>query len=165
MLVPWILFSTANRLPAGLVVSQPVRLLDLMPTLVDYAGIQPPEGVRGQSLVPLIDGSAVVDLPDRFVVETRFREADKMGLYTRRWKYIQNRDEHPGLPVEELHVVGRPSDGVRTDVSRRHLDVVEELGTFLARWESEHPRARTTPPRGAQSVEEIEQLRSLGYLQ
>ena len=38
VLVPWIMYSPGDALPRGVVIDRPVRLLDLMPTLLDFAG-------------------------------------------------------------------------------------------------------------------------------
>ncbi len=40
---------------AGTVVSQPVELLDMFPTLVDFTGMDMPEMMQGQSFVPLME--------------------------------------------------------------------------------------------------------------
>ncbi len=59
-------------------VDEPVSLLDLLPTLVDYAGGKPPANVRGASLRPAIEGSP---LPaDRVVfAESNFRAISARG--------------------------------------------------------------------------------------
>lgn len=53
--VPLVLWRP-GRLPAGRVVEQPVRLVDLAPTLLELAGAPALEGADGRSLVPLIEG-------------------------------------------------------------------------------------------------------------
>ena len=98
--VPLILYSTAGDLPAGRVIERPVRLLDLMPTILDYAAVPVPDGIEGRSLLPLLrDEDAAVDLPETFVAETRFRRQNKIAAYAKEWKYIENRtataEPHP----------------------------------------------------------------------
>jgi uncharacterized sulfatase len=44
-------------LPAGRSISAPVELLDVYPTLADYAGFKAPQGLEGRSLRPLIEGT------------------------------------------------------------------------------------------------------------
>ena len=35
-----------------------MQLIDIMPTVLELAGVKPPEGIQGQSLVPLLKGQA-----------------------------------------------------------------------------------------------------------
>jgi arylsulfatase len=55
--VPFLL--TGPGIPAGTVIDEPVSLADVMPTLLDCAGIAEPDTVDGRSVLPLITaGSA-----------------------------------------------------------------------------------------------------------
>ncbi len=162
LLVPWILYRRQGALPRGLVVERPVRLLDVMPTLLDLLGIPGPPGMRGVSLVPLFGPDGRVDLPRRFVVETRFRGHEKLGVYAPGWKLYDNRDAHPGTPRRELQAWG-PEDGWRTDQGASHPRAVALLGRFLAKWERAHPVATPTLRPTPLPPEEAEQLRALGY--
>jgi arylsulfatase A-like enzyme len=58
--------------------------LDLTATLCDYAGIDPPPGLRGRSIRPLAEGREVLDWRDQVVVES---QAGRM-LRTARFKYV-----------------------------------------------------------------------------
>lgn len=166
VLVPLVLYSTSGDLPAGKVIEQPVRLLDLMPTLLDYAGVPAPEGVRGVSLLPLIRGEVDdVTLPERFVVETQFRKADKIGMYSGDWEYIESRDRHRGTSPSELHRLGVKEDGRRTNLARRFPEVARDLAAHLERWEAEHPKAEPTLRIRDLPPLQREQLRALGYLE
>ncbi|MBD3337096.1 MAG: sulfatase-like hydrolase/transferase [Candidatus Eisenbacteria bacterium] len=162
--VPWILFRPGDVRLAGRVIKRPVRLLDLMPTLLDMLKIPPPEGMRGVSLIPLLEGGTV-EPPERFVVETHYRGTYKMGVYTDDWKLFHNRDEHPGLNPVALHRVGVMEDGVRTDQGDAFPGVVQELSRYLEAWERANPAAHPVPADREMSPETLEQLRSLGYIQ
>lgn len=48
----------ASGIPGGQVRSEPVELMDVMPTLLDVAGVPVPAGVDGQSLLPLLRNEA-----------------------------------------------------------------------------------------------------------
>lgn len=48
-----------KSIQAGQVIDQPVMHTDFMPTLLDYAGIEPPKDIDGRSLRPLVEGAAV----------------------------------------------------------------------------------------------------------
>lgn len=55
--------------PEGRVIDEPVGLIDVGPTVLDYAGLGPIEGCVGRSLRPQIGGAHV---PDRVVTSFRF---------------------------------------------------------------------------------------------
>jgi len=61
--VPVIIHDPAN--PQGRVVTDPVALLDLAPTMLDYAGLTPPADWVGRSLLPYLTGHGD---PDRAVM-------------------------------------------------------------------------------------------------
>jgi arylsulfatase A-like enzyme len=164
VMVPWILYSTDGSLPAGREVAEPVRLLDLMPTILDLVDVEPPQTIQGESLVPLIDGSHV-GLPENFVVETHFRGAFKMGVYGDRWKLIHNRDGYPNVNPVELQPVGSTENGSLTDEAELHPEIVRQLAAHLARWETDNPPAKPVEVGDGLSQEMVEQLRSLGYLE
>ncbi len=44
-------------IPQGRVLDQPVELMDIMPTVLDVAGVEIPDTVDGRSVLPLIQGS------------------------------------------------------------------------------------------------------------
>jgi arylsulfatase A-like enzyme len=162
--VPLILYSTTGDLPAGRVVEARVRLLDLMPTLLDYADIPVPDGIEGRSLLPLLrDEDAVVDLPEAFIAETGFRGQNKIAAYASEWKYIENRDLHRGTSPRALHRMGSKEDGRRTDMGRAYPAVVKRLARSVRAWEAAHPQAAPTPPGAPLSAHEVAQLESLGY--
>lgn len=163
--VPLIFVSTAGDLPEGAVVEQPVRLLDLMPTVLDYVGVAGPDAMRGQSLMPVLrDPAAEIDLGGAFVVESQFRGSNKIGLYSGEWKYVENRDDHSGTSPRELHRMGKLEDGTRTDLSSEHPDVAERMARALSDWERRNVKAPPTLAVGEPSAEEAQQLRALGYI-
>jgi arylsulfatase A-like enzyme len=162
--VPLILYSSDGSLPAGRTVRRPVRLLDVMPTLLDYAGAPVPDGIEGVSLRPLVDDPAApVGLPEAFVVETRFREAQKLGVYTSDWKYIENRDGHEGTNPRALQPIGTSENGARTDVAAQHPAEVERLAEHLRRWEEALPPAKSTFADRQPAEQLRRQLQALGY--
>lgn len=162
--VPLILHSTAGDLPAGRVVELPVRLLDLMPTILDYAAVPAPDGIEGHSLLPLLrDEDAAVDLPEIFVAETRFRNQNKIAAYAKEWKYIENRDLHRGTLPRALHRMGVKEDGWRTDMAGGYPVVAKRLASWVRTWEEAHPQAAPTALDAALSEDAIAQLESMGY--
>ena len=162
--VPLILFSTGLRVPRGLVIDQPVRLLEVVPTVLEIAGIAPPHKMQGRSLVPLLHRTGDVDLPEVFVVETEYWDSDKIGAYTDEWKMILNLDDQRGSLRQELQRIGFAENGMRTDVGQKHFDVLQHLIQFVRRWESQYTRVPSTLADENLPEEDIEQLRALGYV-
>ena len=78
---------TALRGPgfAGRRVGELVTILDLHATLLDAAGLDVPEDVEGQSVMPLLRGEAD-DWPEDVFFQVSESEVGR-GLRTRRWKY------------------------------------------------------------------------------
>ncbi len=77
-----------SRLPAGRVVSAPVQLIDLMPTLFDLTGVRATKAVQGTSLVPLLTGGA--DPKERLAFTELADESFVSVLVTQEWKLIRN---------------------------------------------------------------------------
>ena len=166
VLVPWIMYSPGDALPRGVVIDRPVRLLDLMPTLLDFAGVDGPEEMVGKSLMPLVRGEKDgVDLPDHFVVETQLRHADKIAIYSPSWKYVENNDNHAGTRPRELHRMGKLEDGAVTDVTASNREVAELLSEQLRDWEAKHPRADVTLQDQETPDSLVKQLRAIGYME
>jgi len=68
--------------------------LDVVPTLCDFAGIKPPEGVQGSSLRPLLEGNSVAW---REFVCSEHHIVGRM-VRSERYKYVR----YPDDPVEQL---------------------------------------------------------------
>ncbi len=164
ILVPWIMASTAGRLPAGRVVDRPVRLLDLAPTLLEVVGVEAPARQEGRSLVPLIAAEADSWIDEPLVVETQFRKSDSIGLYGREWNYFEHRTPRRGTDPRELQAIGGGENGTRTNRLAEHSELVAELAARLAAWEESHPSAEPTLRTAPLDDDVARQLRSLGYV-
>ncbi len=164
LMVP-LIFYRSNGVLAPRSVDRPVRLLDLMPTVLDYLGLPVPAGLDGRSLRPLLEGEeSDCGLPEAFVAETQYRAYDKVAVYVPEWKYIENRDRRNGMPPQELQRFGIAEDGKRTSELDAQPDVVARLKAFLTDWENRMPRVSPTPLKGDLSCEERGQLKAIGYL-
>ena len=162
--VPLIFYSTAGDLPAGRVVDRPVRLLDVMPTILDFAGVEAPAELDGVSLLPLLsEPPEPVLLPKQFYVETHYHGTDKAALYSQDWKYIENRDGQRGTALRALQPMGAAEDGPRTDRSSAEPQRTQQMSALLSAWERRHPRVEPTELEGELSDSDREQLRALGY--
>ena len=80
----------------GKVIDAMVSNADLMPTLCEVAGVEPPTDIDGKSLIPLVRGE-VAKLHERIFVELTYHAAyDPMrGARTERFKYIRSFADRP----------------------------------------------------------------------
>ncbi len=143
-----ILYEEAARVPlivAGPGVAQPGAVdrdhfvsvgLDLIPTLCDYAGIDPPENLLGRSIRPLVEGRPVDDWRDQVVVESR---AGRM-VRTKRFKYVvyqsgRNREQLTDLendPGEMNNLAADPKYRQVLQEHRRRLrEWIERAGDTI----------------------------------
>jgi arylsulfatase A-like enzyme len=165
VMVPLIFYHSKGGLNPQ-TIDRRVRLLDLMPTILDFLDAPPPGGMDGVSLMPLLETpEGPVDLPDMFVTETEFRTFNKIAVYAPEWKYIENRDGHPNLNPRELQPVGIKENGIKTDQIDKQPQVAAALQELLKTWEQRYPKVPATPRTKDLSETEVEQLQAIGYLQ
>ncbi len=172
--VPLVLWAS-GRIPPGTAVSETVRSIDLMPTLLELSGLEAPEAAQGQSLVPLLSsGTAQSRWKARpAVTENSLRgaSADRPGLESFAivdggWKLVHNEVQPKGAPEWQLFDhANDPLD--HADVSSQHPEIVERLKALLEDWRRYAEAARLPSDADAtegMSSEELERLRSLGYV-
>jgi arylsulfatase A-like enzyme len=163
--VPFVMYREGWEF-AGRVVERPVRLMDLMPTVLDAVGLGAPRGLPGVSLMPAVrEPGSPLPLPEYFVAETFLRRRDKAAVYGEGWRFYDNTDEHPGMGRFELQVAGHPEDGRRTSVLGSYKHQAAEMNEFLKAWRTKHPPAAPQRHKQAVSNEEMEQLRAIGYVE
>lgn len=147
--VPMI-FSCPGTIDEGLLIDQFVGLQDLMPTILDWAGLEIPDYLHGRSLVPLLEGESVHWRDAHYTQNiTKAPFIDQRCIRTHEWKLILNRPV-TGLrnymgnhtlydlvndPEEELNVYQTP----RQDGHNQYLnfppytEVISELAQTLKR--------------------------------
>jgi arylsulfatase A-like enzyme/predicted Zn-dependent protease len=124
--VPLIL-SLPGYLPSNIRVDPVVRMVDVMPTLLEIAGLPTPGGLDGQSLLPLVTGRTTVS-PGPAYLEAytpRFWWGAKevLGLRTDDWLFVQ-------APRPELYdVVSDPAETLNLASSKPAER--EKLGSML----------------------------------
>lgn len=97
-------------------ISRFARLMDLMPTILDLAGVEPPDGIDALSLLPLLRGEEPARWPDSVYCE---HHGEVWGYQTQRmvrtrgWKYVydpHDRDELYDLENDPFEMNNRISD-------------------------------------------------------
>lgn len=122
--VPLIVKAPRGRGESGRVVATQVRGFDVMPTLLELAGIAQPPDLDAVSLMPLIDAPDT-DAPDRLAVVETSRDA--VALRTRKSKYILRYGKRPAaFAADTLYDLER-DPGETTDVAARAPETVAAM--------------------------------------
>ena len=149
---------------SGRRVKDPVRLIDVAPTLVELAGAE--GGLRWQG-VSLLREYALREESDRLVLgEVDFEGVAASSVRMRDWKLINNQRTGGGLgadelyylrddPGEKLNLASDPAASWSLERRRAELAVLRSR----ARGDAVSATVRSTKP----SAQECEMLRSLGY--
>jgi choline-sulfatase len=131
------LLTAGPGITLGTRIEEPVELTDLFPTFCSWAGIKPPHGLDGETLIPLIDGCfnqrrkvyAVSEILGGSA-ETRFRM-----VRDQRWKCI----EFPAAPLRLFDLQNDP--GETRDLANSNIDCsadlpLNEIFEVLGDWDS-----------------------------
>lgn len=165
LMVPWIMFQK-GWIPKCPVVNESARLLDVLPTLLDFLQLPIPDDLDGLSLMPLVNGVPMPKpLPEMNVIETAFRQAEKIAVYGPQWEFIQSFKKQPGTMMFELHPRDlKPENGAVTNHYFKQPQAAKSMRSFLDLWEKTHPKAPPTPQKDRLPEDAKEQLEAIGYL-
>jgi len=135
-----------------------MRQVDIVPTAMDLMGLQPPEGIRGRSLAPLVrPGSATQCTQVPLIAESPAYGPDSQALIWNQLKLVVRNDG-----VVLLYDLRRdPAEKV--DLSKRHVGLVASLRLML-RHELAGAVPRGKAERPELDAETRQQLESLGYI-
>lgn len=158
--VPLIL-SSPGRLPGGVVVEDPVRLIDVMPTVLALVGLPAPPHVQGRDLAPLWRGESLAEEPA--LTELLVAGRSLRALRTARYKWF---DEEAAEPAHGYDLARDPGE-------RQPLQAAEEeLARGLARLRQDLDASLAVrrqvggDPVAAETGESLwERLRALGYVE
>lgn len=152
-----LLFWAPGVLPAGVVVGEPVGLVDVWPTVAALLGQEPPEGARGRSLLPLLRGVGGSSPP--FLAQTFRPEAshDLQALLADGHKLVRD----PAAGRLELYDL-RDDPGELADLAgarpARAAALAAQLDALLA---TLHEPPSSRPPMDDETRSRLE---ALGYV-
>jgi arylsulfatase A-like enzyme len=149
-------------------VAAPVRLIDVMPTLLDYLDIEAPSGLQGESLMPLMLGTGPGP-PTRVV--SSYTRRGYTSLRENGWKiiqHVQRRFQGPGFVTRrELYDLDTdPSE--QRDLAAQEPERLKALADLSTQLNDEARGIyETIPPGPAIDPDEqtTEELRALGYVE
>lgn len=138
----------------GSIISKQVRLVDVMPTILEYLDLAIPEYIDGESLIPLINAKG------RYGGEFAFSKTDIMNaIRTEEWKLIY----HEGGNKYELYNLKQDPGELNNLINEEKIQF-ESLKARLDKWIKS---SITFKRENEQILDETlkEQLRRLGYVQ
>jgi len=158
-------------IPAGQVISPVVEHVDLMPTLLQLAGLDGSTfaGVQGRSLVELLSGdgahdqraTAYSEVHSFFTLSESPGKRDIGVIYSiidGRWKLLH----FPRRPTYDKLFDLQEDPGELHNLIDQHRDIAESLLGELVRREAIDTQL---PDAGEVTAEDLELLRSLGYVE
>lgn len=129
MIVRW-----PGKIKAGSVSDQVWAFWDFLPTAVDIAGVEPPKGIDGISMLPTLLGKKQTNQHE-FLYWEFHEKGSKQAVRMGDWKAVRL---ELGNPLELYNLKTDP--GEKTDVAAEHPEVVEKIEKYLK-------LARTADPR------------------
>lgn len=168
----------SKLLPVPRRVSQPVQLIDVLPTVLDLLGLKIPGVVQGESLAPLVKGQPFHR--SRPVMTSRYahpyqenagfipeNHVDSVALINDRWKLIYRPDgKSVGLNRVELYAHSKDGSDT-TNVAVQNPQLVRRMVTDIGQWMEKQRQVRSALGHGVKAAmdqETVQKLRSLGYL-
>jgi len=158
----WIKYPQSNSLPSARQIDSLVSGVDLMPTVLDVAGIPIPTGLQGQSLYHLAFDPHRALVTESFVYDSLSKlrgrhDSGQRALYQDSWKFIATTTGQ-----KELYDWSADPDESR-DVYHANPDVAHQLDEQLEQWMHLAPHHKVQSTQA--NPETIERLKGLGYIE
>jgi arylsulfatase A-like enzyme len=179
-----LMFRQPGVIPAGTVIRETVENIDVMPTILEIFGFSSSQPMQGKSLLPLMlkgkstsnVAHADAETGNTAIVEKAAttqaggpppRDRESIAIIMGDWKLIHNTKNLAGAPEYELYEV-RSDPREQKNLAAEKPEIVRRLATEISRWrkvtESQKLKSDADATKGM-SQEELERLRSLGYIQ
>lgn len=141
--IPFIIYDPRARDSAGTICRALVLNIDVAPTLMELAGLEIPDGIDGESLVPFLEGRAPADWRKHFFFEHQTSPAvaprpipRNMGVRGQDQKYVVWTD--PGPVIEEFYDLGADPLEINNLISGQPEEVARWRSLFQ-QWEKDNP--------------------------
>jgi arylsulfatase A-like enzyme len=161
--VPMVVWAP-GRVRPGTVVTERTAHLDILPTMLDYAGVKAPSNLKGSSLRGILDGKAKAAQPYTVAV-TGQGDTEELAVYSD--SPLVFRVNHAGEATAAWNLAADP--GQTTDVLAYKKDDVAKMAAAYKTWmaaqlKDDAPAAKPAVKRKI-STDEQEMLRQLGYME
>ena len=126
--IPLLLFG--SNIPKDKKIPQLIRQIDIFPTIMDLLGISAKNEPDGVSLVPLLQGKNMIELP-AYMESTPLMQKksnDVIGIRTSNYKYFRDSND----PKKRIHLYDLINDPLEEkNVSVNHPEVISEMENIL----------------------------------
>jgi len=138
-------------------ISQQVRTIDILPTILQLLQLSIPSGISGSSLMPLIKSGKATNWVEHAMIENT--DLTQVSYRDPKWKLI--------MPVKEDRVLTNGEElfdlsGDRAE-SQNALSNHQQISSELKKELQQYLQHAKTSSHPALTNEELEKLRSLGY--
>ena len=127
-----------GHIEAGTVTGHVSAQWDLLPTLADLAGAEPPENIDGLSLVPTLTGEPQVQKQHEYLYWEFHERGGRKAVRKENWKIVQyDMGKNPDAPIELYDLAQDP--GEENNVADEHPEIVREMAGVMERARTESP--------------------------
>jgi len=173
--VPLLIYAP-GLLPEGKRITNPVMTIDIYPTLLEMLDIAVPEGIKGKSLLPLINEDPSWDDRPVYAENTEDPGGRLMGsgagvtktIIVKPWKLIINFKSPSDMNKPKYELFNLDSDpGEKKNLAKIHPSLVRQFEDKIMHWASS---MIVNSGKSDEEIEEnvdpeiIEQLKKLGYI-
>ena len=128
-----------GKIEAGSTSDHISALWDVLPTLADIVGVEPPEGIDGISFLPALLGQPQKE--HEFLYWEWYRRTGEQAIRKGKWKAVRyDVMTEPDPPLELYDLNADPKE--TTDIAARHPDVVAELKRLMKESHIESPNPK-----------------------
>ena len=143
-------------------VASVVEQVDLMPTLLEYLGLEPPAAIQGRSFLPLCGPGEMTGWKDRAVAYLHLKERRGTSYLDGNWKLLL-RPKSGGVRSSLYN--RREDRREHVDLANQEPELVESLRALLGKLLGEAgPALDSGQPVDEHDRELREQLKALGYI-
>jgi uncharacterized sulfatase len=134
--IPMIIYGPGFK--GGKIINDLVNLIDLPPTILTQAGIQPPEYMQGHALQGLVDGSKKENWPEEIFLQISESQCGR-AIRTLKWKYSvrapkkTGQDPNSDIYMEDFlyDLENDPHERNNLVKSSKHSEVRKSLSKIL----------------------------------
>lgn len=159
-------------------ISEPVQLIDVMPTILEFANVKPPAGIQGESLVRLIKGQPFARKTPIMATKLALPRAkegggvpenltDTFARIDADWKFVY-RAQADRAHLKQVELYNRRTDpDDKNDLASQQKNLADKFTSQTTGWvEAQKQIRKQLGPGGTSQMDSqtLERLRTLGYV-